>query len=94
MFAEATFDIGPLLSATMMLKDGIVRRAGGKLIFLAVEGKAVVVPVQTGIAYKNLIQIMGEVKPGHDVVVRGNERLRNGQDVQVTKRIDPITIED
>ncbi len=89
MFAEATFEIGPLLSAIMILKDGIVRRAGGKLIFLAVEGKAVVVPVQTGIAYKNLIQIMGEVKPGHDVVVRGNERLRNGQNVQVTGRIDP-----
>ena len=94
MFAEATFEIGPLLSAIMILKDGIVRRAGGKLIFLAVEGKAVVAPVQTGIVYKNLIQIIGEVKPGGDVIIRGNERLRNGQDIQVTGRMDPITIED
>ncbi|MFQ5713933.1 MAG: efflux RND transporter periplasmic adaptor subunit [Candidatus Scalinduaceae bacterium] len=89
MFAEATFEIGPLLSATMILKDSIVRRAGGKLIFLAVEGKAVVVPVQMGIVYKNLIQIIGNVKPGVDVIIRGNERLRNGQDVQVIGRIDP-----
>ncbi|ODS31632.1 MAG: AcrA/AcrE family multidrug efflux protein [Candidatus Scalindua rubra] len=89
MFAEATFEIGPLLSAIMILKDGIVRRAGGKLIFLAVEGKAVVAPVQTGIAYKNLIQIIGDVKPGLDVIVRGNERLLNAQNVQVTGRMDP-----
>ncbi|MFQ5685962.1 MAG: efflux RND transporter periplasmic adaptor subunit [Candidatus Scalindua sp.] len=94
MFAEATFEIGPLLSATMILKDGIVRRAGGKLIFLAVGGKAAVAPVQTGIAYKNLIQIIGDVKPGIDVIVRGNERLRNGQNVRVTGRMDPVTIDD
>lgn len=89
MFAEATFAIGPLLTATMILKDGIVRRGGREFIYLEVDGKATEVPVQTGIAHKNLIQVMGEVKPGHDVVVRGNERLRNAQNVQVTGRIDP-----
>ena len=94
MFAEATFEMGSLLSATMILKDGIVRRGGGEFIYLSVDGKVIEVPVQTGIAYKNLIQIMGEVKPGTDVIVRGNERLRNGQDIQVTGRMDPITIED
>ncbi len=89
MFAEATFAIGPLLTATMILKDGIVRRGGREFVYLEVDGKATEVPVQTGIAHKNLIQVMGEVKPGHDVVVRGNERLRNAQNVQVTGRIDP-----
>ncbi len=94
MFAEATFEIGALLSATMILKDGIVRRGGMELIFLSTEGKAVEVPVKTGIAYKNLIQIMGDVKPGLDVIVRGNERLLNAQNVQVTGRLDPIKIDD
>ncbi|HDY68976.1 MAG TPA: hypothetical protein ENH85_14450, partial [Candidatus Scalindua sp.] len=89
MFAEATFDIGPLLSATMMLKDGVVRRGGREFIYLEVDGKVTEVTIRTGIAYKNLIQIMGEVKPGHDVVVRGNERLLDAQNVQVTGRIDP-----
>jgi hypothetical protein len=37
---------------------------------------------------------MGDIKPGIDVIVRGNERLRNGQDIQVTGRMDPVTIED
>ena len=71
MFAEATFEMGSLLSAIMILKDGIVRRGGREFIYLAVDGKVTEVPVQTGIAYKNLIQIMGDVKPGIDVIVRG-----------------------
>lgn len=94
MFAEATFGIGSLLSATMALKDGIVRRGGGEFIYLAVEGKAAEVPVKTGITHENLIQIMGEIQPGVEVVVRGNERLRNGQDIEVTGRMDIGKIED
>lgn len=89
MFAEATFQIGPLLSATMVVKDAIVRRGGSKLVFISVDGKAVAVPVQTGIFYKNLVRIIGDVKPGTDVVIRGNERLRNGLEMQVTGRKDP-----
>jgi membrane fusion protein (multidrug efflux system) len=88
MFAEATFETGSLLSATMILKDGIVRRGGMEFIYLAVDGKVAEVQVKTGIAHKNLIQIMGDVKPGIDVIVRGNERVRNGQDIQVTGRMD------
>jgi len=94
MFAEATFEMGALLSATMILKEGIVRRGGGEFIYLAVDGKVTEVPVQTGIAHKNLIQIMGDVKPGIDVIVRGNERVRNAQEIQVTGRMDPDEIDD
>jgi len=94
MFAEATFEMGALLSTTMILKEGIVRRGGGEFVYLAVDGKVTEVPVQTGIAHKNLVQIIGDVKPGVDVIVRGNERVRNAQDIQVTGRIDPVAIGD
>ena len=94
MFAEVTFEMGALMSATMILKEGIVRRGGGEFIYLAVDGKVIEVPVETGIAHKNLIQIMADVKPGVDVIVRGNERVRNTQDIQVTGRMDPLTIDD
>ena len=94
MFAEATFETGSLLSATMILKDGVVRRGGMEFIYLAVDGKVAELPIQTGIAHKNLIQIIGDLKPGNDVIVRGNERLRNGQDIQVTGRMDPDEIDD
>ncbi len=94
MFAEATFGMGALLSATMILKEGIVRRGGGEFIYLAVDGKVTEVPVQTGIAHKNLIQIIGDVESGIDVIVRGNERVRNAQEIQVTGRMDPDEIDD
>jgi len=94
MFAEATFETGSLLSATMILKDGIVRRGDMEFIYLAVDGMVAEIPVKTGIAHKNLIQIIGDVKPGIDVIVRGNERLRDGQDIQVTGGIDPEEIDD
>ncbi len=94
MFAEATFEMGVILSATMILKEGIVRRGGGEFIYLAVDGKVTEVPVKTGIAHKNLIQIMADVKPGVDVIVRGNERVRNEQDILVTGRMDPDEIDD
>jgi len=35
-----------------------------------------------------------DVKPGVDVIVRGNERVRNAQGIQVTGRIDPFEIDD
>ncbi|MFQ5964728.1 MAG: efflux RND transporter periplasmic adaptor subunit [Candidatus Scalinduaceae bacterium] len=89
MFAEATFEIGPLLTATMILKDAVVRRGGKAIIYLAVDGKAVEVPVRTGVSHENLIQVIGDVKPGLDVIVRGNERLRNTQKIKVTGRLDP-----
>ncbi len=91
MFAEATFETDPLMSSIMVLKDGVVRRGGGKFIYLVVDGKVIEVPVRTGIAHKNLIRIMGDVKPGVDVIVRGNERVRSGQSVQITERIAPDT---
>ena len=94
MFAEATFETGSLLSATMILKDGIVRRGGMEFIYLTVDGKVAEVPVQTGIVHKNLIQIIGDIKPGIDVIVRGNERVLNGQDIQVTGRMDPDEIDE
>jgi hypothetical protein len=60
-----------------------------EFIYLAADGKVVEAPVRTGVSHKNLIQIIGDIKPGIDVIVRGNERLLNGQDIQVTGRMDP-----
>ncbi len=41
MSAEATFEIETLKSATMILKDGVVRRGGRKFLYLAVDGKVI-----------------------------------------------------
>jgi len=44
------------------------------------------VPVRTGAEHGSRIEVIGDLKPGLDVVVRGNERLRSGQPVQVIKK--------
>lgn len=53
------------------------------------SGKARPVPVTLGEASGRLIEVKGKLKSGDKVVVRGNERLRPGQDVVITKTLWP-----
>ena len=52
-------------------------------------GKARAVPVQVGVASGRLIQVKGNLKREEYVVIRGNERLRPGQDVMITEVLSP-----
>lgn len=52
-------------------------------------GKVRPVPVTMGASDGRLIEIEGSVKAGEKVVVRGNERLRPGQEVSITEILDP-----
>ena len=48
-----------------------------------IDGVASQTPVVVGIAQGNLIAVTGDLEPGDLVVVRGAERLRDGQKVKV-----------
>jgi multidrug efflux pump subunit AcrA (membrane-fusion protein) len=48
-----------------------------------VENTAEQVPVKVGHADADLIAVAGKLSPGDRVVIRGAERLRNGQTVRV-----------
>jgi multidrug efflux pump subunit AcrA (membrane-fusion protein) len=54
--------------------------------------KARPVSVRMGASDGRLIEITGAIKAGDMVVVRGNERLRPGQDVVITETRDPRAI--
>jgi multidrug efflux pump subunit AcrA (membrane-fusion protein) len=41
------------------------------------------VEVALGVVSGDRVQVKGEIKPGHQVVIQGNERLRSGQAVSV-----------
>jgi len=58
----------------------------------AKAGKARPVSVRMGASDGRLIEITGAIKAGDMVVVRGNERLRPGQDVVITETLDPRAI--
>lgn len=55
-------------------------------------GKVRPVPVSMGASAGRLIEIKGPIKAGQLVVVRGNERLRPGQDVAITETLDPLAV--
>ena len=55
-------------------------------------GKVRPVPVKMGSSDGRLIEVDGTIKAGELVVVRGNERLRPGQEVAVIETLDPQAI--
>jgi RND family efflux transporter MFP subunit len=75
--------VGPVRSMVTVHKDAVLLRAGGKVVYVVVAGKAQVRPVKLGDASGNRFEVLSGLKPGEKVVIRGNERLRPGQNVQI-----------
>ncbi|MCA9247810.1 MAG: efflux RND transporter periplasmic adaptor subunit [Planctomycetales bacterium] len=96
MSARVALPTGATQQALLVSKDAIVLGGPSPAIFVvdldqanAAKGKVRPVPVQLGVASGGLIQVVGPLQPGQLVVRLGNERLRPGQDVTVTKTIEP-----
>ncbi|WP_455222299.1 efflux RND transporter periplasmic adaptor subunit [Kaarinaea lacus] len=61
----------------------VLRRSGTSVYRVNGDNKAENVPVQVGVASGDLVEVSGSLNPGDHVVIRGSERLRPGQDVNV-----------
>ncbi|MFQ5949357.1 MAG: efflux RND transporter periplasmic adaptor subunit, partial [Nitrospiria bacterium] len=83
MLARVAFDLGLARRVLMVDKDAIIIRGPQTFLFAVNEGKAKRHLVSTGKAKGKQIEIDGPLKEGEMVVIRGNERLRDGQPVQV-----------
>jgi len=65
-------------------RDALVLRGTGTSVFVVdEENTARRVTVAVGIGSENMIEVRGPIQPGDRVVVRGNERLREGQSIEV-----------
>ena len=65
-------------------RDALVLRSQGASVFvIADDNTARQVPVTPGVGQGRDIEVVGEISAGDRVVVRGNERLQPGQDVQI-----------
>ena len=84
MEAIATFEIGRKIKSILVPKDAIVPSGTENLVFRVEQGKAFPVPVTISGYYGNDAAVKGELEPGQQVVIRGNERLRPGQPVHGT----------
>ena len=70
----------------LVSKDALVNTPGGMVVYLAVDDKAVSRPVKPGLAYSGYVAVDGDLQPGDLAIVRGNERLRDGQSVRIIRK--------
>lgn len=85
MEAMVTFNLAGKKSAILVPKDSIVTAGDSRMVFLVNDGKAVPINVKILGYYDGGVAVEGNLKPGDQVVIRGNERLRPGQSVVVQK---------
>jgi membrane fusion protein (multidrug efflux system) len=89
MLGRATLPAGYLHKALLVPKDALVLSGMGTAVFVVNDQSARLVPVKTGAAHGSLIEVGGDLKAGLKVVIRGNERLRPGQPVQIVPNTKP-----
>ena len=75
--------IGNARESLTVSKDAVLPRGGGsQQVFVFEDGRASLRDIALGVAMGNRFEILDGLQLGDLVVVRGNERLRDGQAVQ------------
>ena len=89
MLARAVLPTGGRAIMPLVPKDALVLNGSRRYVFLVRAGSSQTghtvrsVPVTLGVADAGLVQVDGDLNAGDLVVVRGNERLKDGQDVSI-----------
>ena len=87
MEARATLPTGQKIEGILVSRDAVVNQFGQTVIFVAAEGAAKMVPVQVLGYHDLMVGVAGPgLSAGMEVVVKGNERLRNGQPLMVQQQ--------
>ena len=88
MLARVQLDLGLRRMALMIPKDAVITRGSRTYLFIVHEGKAKQVFVTTNLSKGDRVEVRGPVQEGEMVIIRGNERVRDGQPVQVVPLSD------
>ncbi len=83
MLTRVTFATGYSWMALVVPKDALVSRGREAVVFVVQNGTAKEIRVKLQGYHGDKAEVAGQISPGDRVVVRGNERLRDGQPVQV-----------
>lgn len=96
MLGRVVLPVGASHLATLVPKDAIVPWQQGRSRVFVVDSRdgssATVraVPVDLGTTFNHRVAVLGALKPGERVIVRGNERLSHGQQVRI---VEPLASE-
>ncbi len=77
-------------NVTALARDALVLRRDGVSVFVVREGVAQQVPVEVGIGQGELVEVVGDIVPGEQVIVRGAERIQPGQSVNIKETNDHL----
>jgi RND family efflux transporter MFP subunit len=77
--------VGAMRQVVTVHKDAIIQRGGRNLVYVISDLKAEPRRIKIGEASGPRVEVLDGLKPGDDVVVRGNERLRPGAPVKIRK---------
>ncbi len=86
MEAMVNFNVGERRKAMLVPKDAVVTAGSQRLVYLLNSESVLPIPIKILGYYGSDAAIEGGLKPGQQVVIRGNERLRPGQAVQVIEQ--------
>ena len=86
--AVANGDVKEVLAVP---RDALVLRREGTSVFrINSENKAEQIPVKVGIGAGEMVEVIGNLQPGDQIVIRGAERLMPGQTVQIKASNDSL----
>jgi membrane fusion protein (multidrug efflux system) len=83
MFAQVQLTAAQKPDAILVPRESIVQQADGPVVFVADNGRAVARKVQLGMSDDKNVEILSGVSPGEQVVVAGQNGLKDGAAVQV-----------
>lgn len=95
MYARVELPVGEEKQATLVPKDALVLSENAPSVFVVEQasevgqkGSAAPVPVEVIQSYGDRVEVKGKLRSGQWVVVEGNERLRPGAPIVISKRVE------
>ena len=87
MFARVSIQYGKPRRGLFIPKDAVVLRGKDRVVFVLDTSQVHLLRIETGQAREEMVEVVkGDLKPGQEVVVAGNEILRDGAQVKVRRK--------
>ncbi len=85
MLSHVSFSLGKPYAALLVSKDALVTQDNQKFVFVYQNDTVKMVRLNVKGYHGDMAEVSGDLEAGFLVVIRGNERLRDGQKVRVIR---------